>query len=529
MPRFAFLLLILFLETVALRLSFDVQVLERATGWWSGLLAGPSGTARVVIAFLAAVLVLSGSRLGILAREFRAQSDGNRHWWHWFAVHVVSFLATFAIATHVASRPVEKMGAEGALGAAGAFLAAIALVSWLAALAPWGYWFRLIRAERFVVLAGVAVAAAAWSLGEWTQDTATPLNEWTFSLVEWILRLVYPDVIANSEEKIIGPPEFTISISAACSGYEGIGLICVFLAAFFWTFRERLRFPQAWLLWPIGIVAIWLCNSVRIAALVMVGTHYSRGIAIRGFHSQAGWLLFNLVALGLMAVALKVPFFVKRELADAPRLKSTPVAAYLIPLLVLVAMNMLVAAFSDGFDWLYPLKVIVTVVVLWQFRAVYKSLDWSWSWGAAINGVLVFAVWMALALIEDHEDSEIPLALQDYSRIGALAWVTFRIIGSVLTVPLVEELAFRGYLLRRFVTADFDEVAYERTPLWAVLISSLLFGLMHGRWLAGTFAGLAYAFAVRRRGKLCDAVVAHAVTNALIAGDVLLTDAWWLW
>jgi membrane protease YdiL (CAAX protease family) len=42
-------------------------------------------------------------------------------------------------------------------------------------------------------------------------------------------------------------------------------------------------------------------------------------------------------------------------------------------------------------------------------------------------------------------------------------------------------------------------------------------------------AGIAYALAYRRRGELSDAVMAHAVTNGLIAITVLTTGAWSLW
>jgi membrane protease YdiL (CAAX protease family) len=53
--------------------------------------------------------------------------------------------------------------------------------------------------------------------------------------------------------------------------------------------------------------------------------------------------------------------------------------------------------------------------------------------------------------------------------------------------------------------------------------------LLHGRWLAGTLAGMVYALALYRRGKLVDPVLAHAITNALIAGYVLTTGTWSLW
>jgi CAAX prenyl protease-like protein len=100
----------------------------------------------------------------------------------------------------------------------------------------------------------------------------------------------------------------------------------------------------------------------------------------------------------------------------------------------------------------------------------------------------------------------------------------------VVIVPMAEDLAFRGFLLRWLQSADFDRVPPARWSWPAVLGSSVLFGLLHpGWWVAGTLAGVAYAAAYRMRGRLADAVVAHAVTNAVIAAFVLATGSWWLW
>jgi CAAX prenyl protease-like protein len=108
-------------------------------------------------------------------------------------------------------------------------------------------------------------------------------------------------------------------------------------------------------------------------------------------------------------------------------------------------------------------------------------------------------------------------------------WLCFRIVGSVVTVPLAEELAFRGYLIRRLIAADFQEVTFDRFTWFSFVVSSVAFGALHGRWLAGTLAGMAYALTLYRRGELADAVVAHATTNALLAIFVLTTDSWGLW
>src|SRR5262249_6002685 len=73
-----------------------------------------------------------------------------------------------------------------------------------------------------------------------------------------------------------------------------------------------------------------------------------------------------------------------------------------------------------------------------------------------------------------------------------LAWAAVRVFGSVVTVPIAEELAFRGFLSRRLIAADFWDVPEGRFTWSTWFVSSVLFGLLHGRWLGGTVAGLLY-------------------------------------
>ncbi|MDQ2946310.1 MAG: CAAX prenyl protease-related protein [Acidobacteriota bacterium] len=100
----------------------------------------------------------------------------------------------------------------------------------------------------------------------------------------------------------------------------------------------------------------------------------------------------------------------------------------------------------------------------------------------------------------------------------------------MIIVPIAEELAFRGFLMRRLISVNFERVSFQNFTWMALLISSVIFGLMHGeRWLAGTVAGLAYALLAARRGRLGDAIWAHAVTNALLACYVIGLHKWSLW
>jgi CAAX prenyl protease-like protein len=195
----------------------------------------------------------------------------------------------------------------------------------------------------------------------------------------------------------------------------------------------------------------------------------------------------------------------------------------------MIAAAMVAGAFSAGFDALYPMKIAAGVFVLACFVPVYRHIAWTWSWIAVANGVVVFAVWLGVDAFSHRETTAFAAGLQQLSPLWRLGWLGVRVLGSTLVVPMAEELAFRGYLMRRMMDPDFERISYGECSWRAVLVSSLLFALLHRRWFAGTLAGIFYALAARRRDLLCDAVVAHGVTNGFIAGYVLATGSWRLW
>ncbi len=110
------------------------------------------------------------------------------------------------------------------------------------------------------------------------------------------------------------------------------------------------------------------------------------------------------------------------------------------------------------------------------------------------------------------------------------AWVLCRAAVAVMVVPLAEELAFRGFLMRRFLSADFESISYRRVPVIALCAAAAAFGAMHGAmWAPAVLAGLVYGAVAVRRDSLGEAVIAHATTNLLILAAVLGRGAWQLW
>ncbi len=107
----------------------------------------------------------------------------------------------------------------------------------------------------------------------------------------------------------------------------------------------------------------------------------------------------------------------------------------------------------------------------------------------------------------------------------------FRVAVSVIAVPILEELFWRGWLMRWLI----DSRDFEQTPLGtyapaAFWIVALLFASEHGSfWDVGLAAGIVYNWWMIRTRNLWDCIIAHAVTNGMLAGYVIVAGQWQYW
>ncbi|PWU08151.1 MAG: exosortase E/protease, VPEID-CTERM system [Terriglobia bacterium] len=373
----------------------------------------------------------------------------------------------------------------------------------------------------------INIFQASWNNRFWQLPTTL-----TFRLVESLLRVFVPGVIAEPATGSIGTPHFHVVILEACSGVEGAGLMLVFSVAWLWFFRRECRFPQALILIPAAVLLSWLLNAIRIVILLLIGNAGAPDIALGGFHSQAGWITFNAVALAFSVVAGRVSWSGAKATSEPRRtiFEQNPTAPYLVPFLTILAAAMVSRAAAGNFEWLYPLRFLAAAVVLWLFRKQYAGLDRRVSWFAPVIGAAVFVLWLALSPAGSGPNNQIAPYLAEISLAARISWLAFRVVAAIVTVPIAEELAFRGFLIRRLISPEFTSLSLRTFTTFSLLVSSATFGLLHGsQWLAGIIAGLLYAFAMLWRGRIGDAIVAHATTNGLIAGAVLLGGRWDLW
>ncbi|MEO7275306.1 MAG: exosortase E/protease, VPEID-CTERM system [Vicinamibacterales bacterium] len=526
-------LVLLSAELLYLTFRFDTQVLYASPSIYAQLLGWAPQFLRLASSIAVVVLLLAGGDL--LRSVKRLPPPATVAWRLGPLVAHASLLVAFAgiTARLLEGDPASLRHPALSLTLAWLLTGAATLVAWALVVLPARTWMQAASTAGWRLAWGALGGVAVWCVGFLSEELWLSLARYTFAVVEWLLRLIYPTTVSDASRLLIGTPQFKVTIAPACSGYEGIGLVLAFLSIYLWLFRKELRFPAALILLPLGAITIWVVNAIRIVALVVIGTSGWKAIASGGFHSQAGWLAFNAVSLAFVGLTLRGGYFQKAQPAaagDPEPDTALATTAYLGPFAAITATAMLTSAVSAGFDWLYPLRVLAGGAVIWTFRRGYGGLRWSWSWPACAMGVATFVIWLALLPSSASTKALWPAALSSVPGYWAALWLGVRAFGYVIAVPIVEELAFRGFLTRRLVAANFDALPLGRFSWPAFLLSSLLFGALHGRlWLAGTVAGMAFALALYRRGELGDAVQAHATTNGLLMVYAIATGRWAVW
>jgi len=107
----------------------------------------------------------------------------------------------------------------------------------------------------------------------------------------------------------------------------------------------------------------------------------------------------------------------------------------------------------------------------------------------------------------------------------------FRIAISVIAVPILEELFWRGWLMRWLIDGDdFRRVPLGKYTPMAFWVTALLFAAEHGSfWDVGLITGAIYNWWMVRNRNIWDCIVAHAVTNGALAAWVVGAGQWQYW
>lgn len=215
-----------------------------------------------------------------------------------------------------------------------------------------------------------------------------------------------------------------------------------------------------------------------------------------------------------------------------------------LPFVLYVVLTQLIAAWPDWYPTLYCAVVLLTGLGTWYCYRGADVVRLHARLGlAVVVGFVGIAAWIGLCQlgIEEQLAPHLPAWLRPTERVGfdpftriespLARWlfIGVRLLGLALLVPLVEEVFWRGFLMRWLVHPDWQQVpigAMTPTAFWLV---TLLFTLAHPEWVAAAAYGALLNLYLLWKRDLWGCVVAHAISNLLLGIYVLTTGSWRLW
>lgn len=219
--------------------------------------------------------------------------------------------------------------------------------------------------------------------------------------------------------------------------------------------------------------------------------------------------------------------------------------AYFAPFIVfmgLMVLGQLVAGafagqafwmFSEPQYWVQPAQTLICgglVVRYWR----HYQLRWPAGLGFAIFiGILALVLWVAP---QEFFGAERRMKGFDPAFFGSEGWpyalnLGFRFLRLVVVVPLVEEIFWRGFLLRWLIREDFTNVPMGSFTWKSFSLVSLFFMLEHAPadWPAALLTGALFNLVALRTRSLSACVITHAVTNLLLGLYILRTGQLGFW
>ncbi|MDQ6654305.1 MAG: CAAX prenyl protease-related protein [Verrucomicrobiota bacterium] len=221
---------------------------------------------------------------------------------------------------------------------------------------------------------------------------------------------------------------------------------------------------------------------------------------------------------------------------------ASKLVAYTAPMVVFIATLSLVgplkkiggSAWMQAPEyWLYPLQTLICGALLVWF---WRRYEWRAPAGlpyALLVAVVVWVIWISPQAFLGFAPRTSGFNPDTFATQPVAYWFTvmMRFLRLVIVVPLVEEIAWRGFLLRYLIHEKFDEVPIGAFSWFSFAAVTLAFTLVHSPadWAAAAITGALYNTVAYRTKSLSACVVTHAVTNLLLGLWIMHTKQWGFW
>jgi len=217
-------------------------------------------------------------------------------------------------------------------------------------------------------------------------------------------------------------------------------------------------------------------------------------------------------------------------------LKSSPALPYVLPFFLFGVFLSLEGLNSVAVYIVYPIKTIVVGASIFLLRKRLPDFNMKFPLGAVCVGWFAFALWVGLDpyLVKrtDFRGGFNPFSLFPGSDTWSLSWslIFFRVLGASIVVPIMEELLWRGFLMRWLINEDFEKVPLGKYTHFSFCTTTAFFASVHGsQWPLAVIVGIVYGVWFVRTKSLGAVMLAHGATNLLLGVYVLATHRWYFW
>ena len=217
---------------------------------------------------------------------------------------------------------------------------------------------------------------------------------------------------------------------------------------------------------------------------------------------------------------------------------KSPAVAYVAPFLVFIGIMAAERAAGTASELALAVRSLAVLVTILLVSRPVLSIRLASPVASVALGAAVFLIWIGPDILFPYRHywlfENAVTGIAQSSLAPALRhdtpFLLLRVTSSMLLVPVLEELFWRGWLMRWLIQHDWMNVPLGTYAASSVWIVALLFASEHGPyWEVGLIAGVLYNWWMVRTRSLSDCIVAHSVTNALLAAYVIARGQWQYW
>lgn len=235
---------------------------------------------------------------------------------------------------------------------------------------------------------------------------------------------------------------------------------------------------------------------------------------------------------------------------EISKLLHNKTAAHIVPLALFLGLQFLIPLIkieNPDLPWwrsapehfIFPLQTILCAGLLIFWRCQFDFGKPKLIGFGIVFGLVGIAIWLAPTILgwqdRSGETGGFDPTLLDHrtTPVGSWSILAMRFFRLVVIVPFVEEIFWRGFLMRWLIDSKerWDKVEIGTFGQKSFWITTLMIGLAHSGpdfWVALVWGAL-IGFVTIRAKNLWAPIAAHAAANLALGIYIMKTGSWGLW